>query len=79
MPDLNDLKAKYQKDVVFLGITFNTIIELDDFIEKESFQYDSNPDAREICRKRDINAYPTNMIIDRKGIVTLVKLASIKK
>ena len=74
MPNLNELKNKYENDVVFLGITFSTQKEVDVFLKKIPFQYDIIPDAKEVCSKWDINAFPTNVIIDRQGIVTFVNV-----
>jgi peroxiredoxin len=75
MPQLNELKKKYKKDdVVFLGITFDKAPEVLSFLKINNFDYNIIADGKEICKSWNINAFPTNVVIDREGIVRFMEM-----
>jgi peroxiredoxin len=75
MPDLNGLKAKYNTaDIVFAGITFDNINQVKTFLKKTPFNYTILTNAKEICKKWGVSAFPTNIIIDKQGIVRFEKI-----
>ena len=74
MDDLNALKKKYKDKVIFLGITFDRARPVKDFLKQTSFDYTILPDAEAICKKWDIQAYPTNVVIGKQGIVNFIKI-----
>ena len=74
MPDLNALKEKYKgKEVVFLGLTFDTAAEVRTFLKGTPFAYTIISESKPVHADWGINAYPTNIVIDRGGTVRFMK------
>jgi len=70
MPYLNQLKGKYKdKNVHFISIALDESYKIDSFLKTTPFDYDIIPDGRWLTEKFDITSYPTNIIIDKKGII----------
>lgn len=68
IPLLNKLKHKYKnKDVEFIAFALDEEYKLANFLLKNRFDYDMVSDARWLKEKFQIQAYPTNIIIDKKG------------
>ncbi|KXH83634.1 TlpA family protein disulfide reductase [Chryseobacterium kwangjuense] len=68
IPELNKLVDKYsQKDVVFLGITFDNKKVLQNFLTKKEFKYHIIPGAKGTISKYQVNSYPTHVIIDKNS------------
>jgi len=72
IPDLNKLVAEFsaEKDVVFLSLAQDDAASLHEFLKKHEFAYNVAAAATGIMlSKYQIQAFPTNMIIDRQGKV----------
>lgn len=73
MPDLNELKKTYVgKEVIFLGLTYNTKAEVKQFIQKRSFNYILLPDSHKVDALYKINSWPTSMVINKKGDIKAI-------
>lgn len=69
MPDLNKLRKEYKdSDVVFVAITFDTKIYVDNFLKKHNFNFTIIPGAKFYC-DQITQLYPVTFFVDRKGII----------
>ena len=72
MPALNAIKEQYKNEnVKFLAITFDKQEMVDQFLEKKDFNYNMIPDASHVIQMYGVQSFPTNIVIDKKGYVTL--------
>lgn len=71
IPELNQLVNYYKdnSDVVFLAFAKDTKALLGKFLAHTEFEYAIIPNAKEIAKKYGVYAYPTHVIVDKKGIV----------
>jgi thiol-disulfide isomerase/thioredoxin len=71
IPELNEIYAKYKEnpDVIFASITYDDIKKVKKNLKKYNFDYPIVANAKNICDSFEINGYPTNIVIDRKGEV----------
>lgn len=70
IPNLNELKEKYKgKDVEFIAFALDEEYKLDKFLKSKKFKYDIVAESRWLTGKFEIQAYPTNVIIDKEGKV----------
>ncbi len=71
MPHLNKLVEKYGKeDIVFIAFALDDKAALEKFLTKKSFEYNIIPDAGKVSHDTfKVSAFPTSIIIDKKGIV----------
>jgi len=68
MPELNKLVSEYSnKDVVFLGLTYNTAQQTVSFLERHPFKYHILPNSEEIDKKYHIDSWPITIVIDQLG------------
>lgn len=68
MPDLNKLVKDYkEKEVVFLGFTFDKKDKLTEFLSKRTFDYAIIPESNEVISNYQVNVFPTNVVIDRRS------------
>lgn len=75
MPELNGLvKAYDNKNVVFLGLTFNDAARVNRFLQDHSFSYTLLPGSGEVDKKYHIVSWPISIVIDKEG--TIKKLVS---
>jgi len=75
MPDLNELKTEYaNKDVEFIGITFDNKSNVEAFLKTLPFEFQIIPDARKIIQEYGIMGFPTSVVLDRKGKIVDSKL-----
>lgn len=75
MPALNKLVFSYKdrKDVLFVSIAPDNKNQLQAFLEKNPFGYAVIPDKNlYVADTLNINMFPTQMIIDRKGLIAKV-------
>ena len=73
IPFLNSLVQKYKnKEVTFLGPSFDKIPELKKFLYSTSFQYQIIPDAKNYIDLLKIETFPLDIIVDKKGIIVEV-------
>ncbi|MEC3906418.1 TlpA disulfide reductase family protein [Tamlana sp. 2201CG12-4] len=77
IPQLNKLKEIYNdhdQKVNFIAIATDPEYRLSDFLSKKKFNYDIVPDGKWIADKFGVSAYPTNIVIDRKGTIQLFEI-----
>lgn len=74
IPALNQLVKDYKdQEIVFIGFATDKEERLNRFLEKTSFQYTIVPESLDIADQYLVNAYPSHFVIDKQGIVRLVK------
>lgn len=79
MPELNKLVKTFEnKDVVFLGLTFNNQKQVEGFLTKRVFDYKLLPNSKEVDKKYNIQSWPTSMVIDQKGFIKMIIQSSPK-
>lgn len=70
IPELNKLVDEYKnKDVVFLGLTYNTPQQVEAFLKRRAFNYTQLPNSGEISSNYNIFYFPTSFVIDKNGII----------
>ena len=70
---LNSLRDIYKgKNVVFIAVSFSDKKEILAFIKKYPFKYHLIPFQKQYISKLHIKEYPTNIIVDEKGITKYV-------
>ena len=75
MPKLNEVVKKYQnnKDIVFLSLAYDEEEELKQFLMKTKFDYAVSAIPEQYFdEKLKIVAYPTHIIVSKKGIISKV-------
>jgi peroxiredoxin len=75
MPALNKIVASYKdrSDVLFVSITPDNPDSLKKFLEKHPFAYSVIPSKHKyVIDTLNIRMFPTQMIIDRKGLIAKV-------
>jgi peroxiredoxin len=74
MPELNKMieeKYKNNKDVVFISICLDNKEAIKKTLGKHPFSYSTLYNMQETADKYKVVAYPTHLVIDKSGIVTL--------
>lgn len=75
MPLLNELKKLYDSnDVEFLAITFDKKGMVENFLKKNTFNYDIAPNSMDAIKIHGVNSFPTNMVINKKGEIVLKEI-----
>ena len=70
VPKLNLLREKYKdKNVQFIAIALDPEYKINEFIQKNPFFYNIIAEGRWIAEKFEISSYPTNIVVDKKGVV----------
>lgn len=73
MPQLNELAGlKDYKNIVFLGLTFNSADQIKTFLKKHNFNYTLLPNSAKIDKQYQISLWPTSIVIDKAGYVKRV-------
>lgn len=73
MPQLNELKAKYSEEILFVAIAPESKKEVLKLLEKHQFDFIMVTDARKLFTELKIDGYPKNFFVNTKGIVQYVK------
>lgn len=72
MPELNRLVKTYgDKNVVFLGLTFNERNIVTDFLKTKHFAYSILPSSGKVDQAYQVSSWPTSFVIDRNGNIAL--------
>jgi len=75
MPELNKLKEKYKdKDIVFLAIGLENAGQIKEFLKTNAFNYTLLSDGKKAADAYQISAFPTSMVIDRRGVISYTQL-----
>jgi len=71
IPKLNELKEQYKDDenVKFIAIGLDTKSKIKEFLKEYPLTYNIVDEGIWIARKFDVALYPTNIIIDKHGII----------
>lgn len=71
IPELNKLMAENASDpnVIFIAVGLDDAGEIKEFTKQHLFNYRQVADARRFCDAYGITLYPTNVIIDKKGVI----------
>ena len=75
MPVLNEMVNSYKNrdDIIFVSLALDSQTELKAFLEKKAFNYAIVPDMQHyLSDTLKIPAYPTHVIINKKGLVVNV-------
>jgi thiol-disulfide isomerase/thioredoxin len=72
IPQLNELFIKYNSQVLFLAVSPDSKERIDSFLKKVKFNFHMIS-APEIFKKYNIDGYPKNLFIDKRGNVVLTK------
>ena len=68
MPELNQIKAEFKdKDVVFIGLTFDKLDKTKAFLAKTKFDFQIIAEAQPIFDKFGISPCPVSLVIDKNG------------
>lgn len=71
IPDLNELVEAFKdKEVIFIALALDSWSEIDEFLDKTSFNYHILPDSRYTAARYKVNTYPTHVVIDKSSKVT---------
>lgn len=74
MPDLNKLVASYKdrNDVVFVSIAPDKADSLKKFLQETPFNYAAVSDINHLTKALNIQMFPTQMIVNRKGQIAKI-------
>lgn len=72
IPLLNKLKEQYKGKANFITISFNDKKTIDDFIKQQPFNFQHITDSKKQIDELKISAFPTSLVLDKKGIVKFV-------
>ena len=73
MPLLNDIKKKYENHVNFVAITYEDRDSVNTFLKKYDFDFMHLINGKEYIKALGIKAFPTNLFLDKNGILKYVK------
>jgi len=75
MPVLNSIKdSQDQAKVVFLALSLDNKDAIYTFLQNHEFNYTILPSAAQVHKKYNLNAYPTSIVINARGIVSFVQI-----
>jgi peroxiredoxin len=73
MPELNELVEEFKgKEVLFLSIAINKKDQLKKFLKSTEFNYEVIPNGQTTADSFAVKGFPTNVIIDKNGIIQYV-------
>jgi peroxiredoxin len=77
MPELNKVAEKYKDNagIAFLSITYDSEEKVRNFLAKHDFHYPVAAGQKALTDQYGIAGYPTNMVLDKTGKVTLLLAA----
>ena len=74
-PELNELVDTYKDrdDVIFTSFALDTKAELEAFLTKKPFAYNTVAEQNDFIKKQlKLQAYPTHIVVNDKGVITKV-------
>lgn len=70
VPSLNKLAKEFEdEDVIFLGFALDSARKLSLFLKDHPHEYITIPDSKKIHDLFELNVCPTNIIINKKGLI----------
>ncbi|MET0392871.1 MAG: TlpA disulfide reductase family protein [Chitinophagaceae bacterium] len=77
MPMLNTVVSKYKdRNISFVGITYNTNRELQGFFNKSPFAFDQISDAQSLIDLYGVFTYPATVITDRYHVIRHIRIGA---
>lgn len=78
MPELDRLTKEYAADtgVVFIAISLDPKWKVKDFLKTTPFGYQQISDGRYYCTNNKIDLYPTNVVLDKNGLIKFSSVGS---
>ena len=78
MPELDELAKGYAADsnVVFIAISLDPKWKVKEFLKTTAFAYQQISDGRSYGNDYQVDLYPTNIVLDRKGIIKFNSVGS---
>jgi thiol-disulfide isomerase/thioredoxin len=73
MPILNKIKEKYSDRVNFVSVTWQNKKDVLKFLKKNEFNFTHISDAKKFIDYIEIEGYPKNIFIDKKGILKYIE------
>lgn len=73
MPQLNELKVKYGKEILFVAIAPEPKKEVLKLLQKHRFDFVMIADAERLFQELKIDGYPKNFFVNANGVVQNVK------
>lgn len=75
IPKLNKLREKYKgQKVHFIAVALDPEYNISSFLENTPLNYEIIPEGKWIAEKFDVTSFPTNIIIDKKGIIQFYEI-----
>lgn len=76
IPKLNELQNQYKDDdeVTFIAIGLDDKTTINKFLKQHPIDYDIVDDGRWLANKFEITSYPTNIIIDKNGVIQFFEI-----
>lgn len=73
MPELNQLVTEFTNhEILFLAPTFDSELEVRNFLRRFDFDYQIIPDEKAFCLTLNVRSFPTHFIVDQAGIIEKV-------
>lgn len=71
IPELNKIVEEYDtnEEIVFLAFAEDQKSDLEQFLELKQFKYNIIPASNDISKALGIEAFPTHMVLNKKGVV----------
>ncbi len=78
LPALNEVAERYKedKDVVFIAIGLGAGYPMKKFVKEHPLQYHLVADGKSLAASNNVDLYPTNVIINKKGKVVFSNVGS---
>lgn len=73
MPELNKLRREHENEFNFVSITYEDKESVDNFLQKHEFIFDHIINAEKLIEDLDVEAFPLNLFIDKKGTIKYAK------
>lgn len=72
IPELNKIVADFQsnEDIIFLAFAEDQKNDLKQFLNFKNFDYNIIPGSESFTKQLGVDAFPTHMVLDKKGVVS---------
>lgn len=80
MPGLNQLVSDFKsRDVVFIAVALDAAVDLRTFLTEKPFKYHIVADGEKIAQMFDVDTYPTHIVINKEGVVSIRQIGGNEK
>ena len=73
LPELNKLKTIFKDSINYISITYDTEIEVKEFLKTHKIDYELVVNAKPITDKLGLKWFPRNIFLDKKGKIVKVE------